>query len=186
MASTQGTESGRMEETPVPPWALDLITQEWDWCVPKVITPNSNIYSVLLTAVTCFWIRRIFSITLTTLTILNYTTLGHSQSHTDTTTIYFWKLPIMPSSSSTPTNSHSPFPHPQPLTSIHLLSASMDLPILEVSFIFLLKYHWSTTLCSFLLYSQLIQLYTYTHSYFIFFSIMVYPRRLNIVPCAIQ
>ena len=43
MASTQGTKPGRMEETPVPPWALDLISQEWDWCVPKVITPNSNI-----------------------------------------------------------------------------------------------------------------------------------------------
>lgn len=43
MASTQGTEPGRMQETPVSPWALDLISQEWDWCVPKVITPNSNI-----------------------------------------------------------------------------------------------------------------------------------------------
>ena len=38
-----------------------------------------------------------------------------------------------------------------------------------------------------LLYSKVIPLYTYTHSFFkIFFSIMVDHRILNIVPCATE
>ena len=42
-------------------------------------------------------------------------------------------------------------------------------------------------LCKFLLYSKVTQLHTHTHtSFFKFFSIMVYPRILNIVLCAIQ
>ena len=41
-------------------------------------------------------------------------------------------------------------------------------------------------LCQSLLYSKVTQLYTCIHSFLIFFSIMVYPRRLDIVPCAIQ
>ena len=40
-------------------------------------------------------------------------------------------------------------------------------------------------LCYFLVYSKVIQLWTYIF-FFIFFSIMVYYRILNIVPCAIQ
>ena len=44
---------------------------------------------------------------------------------------------------------------------------------------------WITMLCSSLLYSKMTQLYTYTF-FFIFFSIMVYNRILNIVPCVIQ
>ena len=40
-------------------------------------------------------------------------------------------------------------------------------------------------LCYFLLYSKVIQLYIYAF-FFIFFSIMVYHRILNIVPCALQ
>ena len=39
---------------------------------------------------------------------------------------------------------------------------------------------------SFMLYSKVTQFYTDIHSFFIFFSIMVYPRRLDIVPYAIQ
>ena len=50
---------------------------------------------------------------------------------------------------------------------------------------FLLKYSWFTMLCQSLLYSKVTQLYSYRHSFFIFFSIMVYHRILNIVPCAI-
>ena len=35
-------------------------------------------------------------------------------------------------------------------------------------------------------YSQVTQLYTYRHSFFILFSIMVYHRIFSIVPCAVQ
>ena len=38
----------------------------------------------------------------------------------------------------------------------------------------------------FMMYSKGFQLYIYTHSFFIFFSIMVYNQILNIVLCAIQ
>ena len=52
---------------------------------------------------------------------------------------------------------------------------------------YLLEYSWFTVLCQSLLYSKVTQLCTYIHSFFkIFFSIMVYRRILNIVPCAIQ
>ena len=40
-----------------------------------------------------------------------------------------------------------------------------------------------------LLYHKVTQIYVYTHTHthsFIFFSIMVYHRTLNIVPCAVQ
>ena len=47
-------------------------------------------------------------------------------------------------------------------------------------------YNWFTTLWSFLLYSKVIQLCQYTYIFFIFFSITVYHRILNIAPCAIQ
>ena len=38
----------------------------------------------------------------------------------------------------------------------------------------------------FMMYSKGIQLYIYTHSFFIFFSIMVHNQILNIVLCTIQ
>ena len=62
-----------------------------------------------------------------------------------------------------------------------------ELTHLKNSFIylFILKYSSFTMLCQFLVYSKVIQLYIYTF-FFIFFSIMVYYRTLNIVPCAIQ
>ena len=41
-------------------------------------------------------------------------------------------------------------------------------------------------LCQSLLYSKVTQLYTCRHSFFIFFSIMVYHRMLNILLCTIQ
>ena len=41
---------------------------------------------------------------------------------------------------------------------------------------------WYTMLCQSLRYSKVTQLYTYIHS-LMFSSIMVYPRRLDIVPC---
>ena len=42
-------------------------------------------------------------------------------------------------------------------------------------------------LCEFLLYSKVIQLYIYIYTFFfIFFSIMIYLRIFNIVPCAVQ
>ena len=46
----------------------------------------------------------------------------------------------------------------------------------------LLKSSRFTMLCQTLLYSKMIQLYTYIHSFFIVFSIMVYHRILNTVP----
>ena len=50
---------------------------------------------------------------------------------------------------------------------------------------FKLKYSLSTILCYFLLDTKVTQLYI--HAFFsILFSIMVYPRILTIVPCAIQ
>ena len=49
---------------------------------------------------------------------------------------------------------------------------------------FLLKYSWLTLLYQPLLYSKLTQFYMYI--LLIFFSIMVYPERLEIVPCATQ
>ena len=50
----------------------------------------------------------------------------------------------------------------------------------------LLKSSWFTMLCWFLLYSKVTQLYIYIYIYFFtWFSIMVYHRILNIVPCAI-
>ena len=49
-----------------------------------------------------------------------------------------------------------------------------------------LKYSCFTVLCQSLPYRKVTQLYTYKHSVSIFFSIMVYPSRLDIVPCAIQ
>ena len=48
-----------------------------------------------------------------------------------------------------------------------------------------LKYSWFTMLYWFLLYSKVIQLYMYIFL-FIFFSIIVYYKILNIVPCALQ
>ena len=59
-----------------------------------------------------------------------------------------------------------------------------DSPRLFLLF-FLLKYTWFTIFHSFLQHSKMIQLYSYTH-FFCIFSIMVYPRILNIVPCATQ
>ena len=50
---------------------------------------------------------------------------------------------------------------------------------------FSLKYNWFTTLCWFLSYRKVTPLYTYTF-FFIFFSLMVYHRILNIVPYARQ
>ena len=50
---------------------------------------------------------------------------------------------------------------------------------------FLLKYGWFTMLHSFLFYSKVIHLYIYI-CFFTFFSITVYHRILDIVPCAIQ
>ena len=41
----------------------------------------------------------------------------------------------------------------------------------------------------FLLYSRVIQLFIHTHTHthvFIFFSIMIYHKKLKIVPCAVQ
>ena len=53
--------------------------------------------------------------------------------------------------------------------------------------IFLLKYSWFTVLCQSLLYSKVTQIYTHIHSFLkIFFSILVYPRRLDTVPSAIS
>ena len=40
-------------------------------------------------------------------------------------------------------------------------------------------------MCSFLLYSKVTQLYIYIF-FFIFFSMMVHHRILNMVPCALQ
>ena len=43
--------------------------------------------------------------------------------------------------------------------------------------------------CQFLLCSKVTQLYTYIYTYILFLilsSIMFYPKRLDIVPCAIQ
>ena len=51
---------------------------------------------------------------------------------------------------------------------------------------FKLKNSGFTMLCSFLLYSKVIQLYIYIRSFFICFSMMVYDRTPNIVLCAIQ
>ena len=56
---------------------------------------------------------------------------------------------------------------------------------------FFLKYSWFTILWPFLLYSRVtpsyVYIYIYTHSLFLILSsIMVYPKRLAIVPCAIQ
>ena len=59
--------------------------------------------------------------------------------------------------------------------------------------IFLLKYSWFTMLCQFLLYSKVTQsymyIYTHTHTHILFLilsSITFYPKRLDIIPCAIQ
>lgn len=51
---------------------------------------------------------------------------------------------------------------------------------------FKLKDSWFTTLCQFLLYSQVIELYIYMHTFFSFSSIIVYCKILNIIPCATQ
>ena len=40
-------------------------------------------------------------------------------------------------------------------------------------------------MCQFLLYSKVTQLYVDIHSFFMFFSIIIYPRRLAIAACAI-
>ena len=56
-------------------------------------------------------------------------------------------------------------------------------PIFRVC-VFLLNYSWLTLLYQPLQYSKLTQFYTYI--LLIFFSIMVYPERLDIVPCATQ
>ena len=48
-----------------------------------------------------------------------------------------------------------------------------------------LKYNLFTMLYQFLFYSKVTQLYINLH-FFIFFSIIVYPRILTVVPCAIQ
>ena len=56
-------------------------------------------------------------------------------------------------------------------------------PIPFKIFINLLKYSWLAMLCYFLLYSKVSHLYIF---FFILFSIMVYLRILNIVPCAKQ
>ena len=52
---------------------------------------------------------------------------------------------------------------------------------------FFLKYNWFKTVLI-LLFSKVMQFYTHIYIYinFIFFSIMVYPRILNIAPCAIE
>ena len=48
---------------------------------------------------------------------------------------------------------------------------------------FLLKYSWLPALCQNLLHSDPV---IHAHTFlFIFFSIMIYPRRLDIVPCAV-
>ena len=48
----------------------------------------------------------------------------------------------------------------------------------------LFKYSWFIELCSFLPFSEVIQLYICI--FFSYFFIMVYQRILNVVPCAIQ
>ena len=62
-------------------------------------------------------------------------------------------------------------------------------------FLILLKYSWFTMLCYFLLYSKVTQLYVYIFvcvcvymyiSFFVFFSITVCHRILNLVPCAVH
>ena len=49
----------------------------------------------------------------------------------------------------------------------------------------ILKYSWFIMSCQSLLYSRVSQLYMYIYYFLILFSIMVYPRILNIVPCAV-
>ena len=48
-----------------------------------------------------------------------------------------------------------------------------------------LKYSWFTVLCQFLFYSKVIQSYIHIYIFLILSSIMVCPKRLDIVPCAI-
>ena len=53
------------------------------------------------------------------------------------------------------------------------------------------NYSWFTTLCQFLLYSKVSQSYIHIRhadvcTFLFLFSIMFYPKRLNIVPCAIE
>ena len=55
-----------------------------------------------------------------------------------------------------------------------------------ISILFLLNYIWLTVLCHFLLQSIVTQLYIYIHFFLILSSIMFYPKRLDIVPCAVQ
>ena len=50
----------------------------------------------------------------------------------------------------------------------------------------LLKYSWFTMLCSFLLWKMQSDSVIHMHIFFIFISIMVYHRILNIVPCTIE
>ena len=54
---------------------------------------------------------------------------------------------------------------------------------------FFLNFYWRIVdlkCCANLLYCKVTQLYTYRHSFFIFFSITVYHRRLTLVPCAVE
>ena len=53
-------------------------------------------------------------------------------------------------------------------------------------FKFSLKYNWFTMLCQFLLYSKVTQSYIYTQSFKLIFFVMVYSRRLGVVPCTVQ
>ena len=50
-------------------------------------------------------------------------------------------------------------------------------------------FHYScfTMLCQYLLYNEVIQSHIYTHMPFLILSsIMIYPKRLDIFPCAVQ
>lgn len=49
-----------------------------------------------------------------------------------------------PKKKSVPIGSHSPFPHPHPPAIAHLLSVSLDLPVLRIS------YEWNHMICSLL------------------------------------
>ena len=59
----------------------------------------------------------------------------------------------------------------------------------DVSMVILkLKFSWFTILCELLVYSKVIQLhiYLYISVFFFIFSLMVYGKILNVVPCAVQ
>ena len=55
-----------------------------------------------------------------------------------------------------------------------------------VLFLFLLKYSRLTMLCQLLLHSKVTLSYIHIHIFLILSSILVYPKRLDRVPCAVQ